>query len=181
MMIFATWSTYVGPLGGVLLGFLLGAAANWIREKWRLKRLREALRAECKTLLCQIPDKKDIVVQSVRALRERDLLCGSHVRCATMVYRTVLPDLLLKLSDEERDVLHYAYEHLRVADEEVEQQERSVEMLKRQGMTEPHAALANHLEALLGAYDLAHRLLQSFLNGSPVDVARREQRLKNIK
>ena len=47
-------------LAGVVVGFVLAEGARLLRYRWRLRELREALRAECRSLIAQIPQLIDI-------------------------------------------------------------------------------------------------------------------------
>ena len=166
------WSPIVGSLIGVVLGFLLGAAGGSVRAALRIRRLHRALDAECRTMISHIARKKQIFAKAVDALRRGKLVPGRHVKAPTIVYDRHVSDLIPQLTDEERTVLHYAYERVRVCDEELGKQEDTISFLRNRGAENPEALVAGHLEALSPALDVAAGLFQSYLDRKPVDVVR---------
>lgn len=156
---------------GVVLGFSLGEGARWIREKYRIRRLKRAIQNELSAILAQIEDKKDILRQAVQALHQSRVLPMVAVRAITLGYNSHIKDLYEHYSEIERNCLHVIYERLRVADQHMESfHEDFQKALKDQLVNDPWKAYAGYLGDIINSYDVVRTLIQSFLNGKPEDV-----------
>lgn len=156
---------------GVVLGFSLGEGARWVREKFRIRRLKRAIQNELRAILAQIEDKEDILRQAVQALQQNRVLPMVAVRAITLGYNSHIKDLYEHYSEIERNCLHVIYERLRVADQHMESfHEDFQKALKDQLVNEPWKAYVGYLGDIIKSYEVVINLVRSFLDGRPEDV-----------
>lgn len=164
---------------GVVLGFSLGEGARWVREKFRIRRLKKAIQNELSAILAQIEDKKDILRQAVQALHQNQVLPMVAVRAITLGYNSHIKDLYEYYSEIERNCLHVIYERLRVADQHMESfHDDFQKALKDQLVNEPWEAYTGYLGDIIESYDFVRNLIKSFLNRKPADVFHMSTRRK---
>ena len=164
---------------GVLAGWVLGEGTRWVREIFRIRKLSAALRSDLISLLAQIKDKEDILLQGIQALKSKAVMPMLSVRSVRIGYGEFIKELYPHYSDLERNCLHVIYERLRVADEVMESAHTDLlSKLKDGVLAEPWSAHIGHLEELLASYDVVENLIKSFLNGKPEDVFHIAERVK---
>ena len=172
------WLLGYQTLIGVAVGFLLGEGSRLLRDWLRIRRLRAALCAECRSLVAQIPKLIETTKECVAKLRSAQALPSRPIRAVTTIYHAVIAELAPHLTVSERSVLHVAYDRLRAGDELLAAYEDKVaDRLPtfRQGLygsqlSDPIGTYMSKLSDLVGSYEEARRLLQSFLDGKPEDV-----------
>jgi hypothetical protein len=165
----------VGVIVGAILTLLSTIGYDAYKAWKRQRTLLAALRTECSALIGNIHSRQDILKKSVAALRSGLVLPGGHVRSPHMVYMTYMPELVPSIDEQHRNMLHIAYETMRVGDEWLENQEDSiVKMRQVEGSPKfsAHSALADQLEDVSESYEKARDLLQKFLDGEEIDVYR---------
>jgi len=156
---------------GVVLGFSLGEGARWVRERFRIRRLKRAVQNELRAILAQIEDKEDILRQAVQALQQNQVLPMVAVRAITLGYNSHIKDLYDHYLETERNCLHVIYERLRVADQHMESfHEDFQKALKDQLVNKPWEAYVGYLGDIIESYEVVRNLIRSFLNGQPDDV-----------
>ena len=71
--------TSLSTLAAVGVGFLLGEGSRYWREHSRISKLKGMINQELRSILAQIPQKRDIVYQMIEALKKRAFLSGISV------------------------------------------------------------------------------------------------------
>jgi len=156
---------------GVVLGFTLGEGARWLREKFRIRRLKKVVQNELCAILAQIEDKEDILRQAVQALQQNKVLPMVAVRAITLGYNSHIKDLYEHYSEIERNCLHVIYERLRVADQHMEAfHDDFQKALKDRLVNDPWDAYIGYLGDIIKSYEVAKNLICSFLKRKPDDV-----------
>ena len=156
---------------GVVLGFLLSVAAEVTRRWLRIRRLKQALRAECESLIAQIPFLIDTLQKRIDLLENEIYLPGPDVRGISIIYDATIGELASNMSAKERNALHIAYQTLRIGDKIVASYvEDAIEMIKSDTVADTPKAFTNTFKDLIKSYEIASKLLQSYLDGDPVDV-----------
>jgi hypothetical protein len=161
----------MGALAGVIVGFLLATVWQAWRERKRIRRLKRALDEECLSLVAQIPFLIEVVDNLVRCLKDGRLLSGESVRAMSSVYSSAISDLAPHLSLRERNLLHVAYERLRVNDQvlaSLVSEFREAWSMQRPGG--PWEEFINKLSDTRESYQVTRTLLKSYLEDDPVDV-----------
>ena len=158
-------------LAGVAVGFLPGEGSRYLRyriEIWRNKRL---VRTELQSVLGQLPQKRDILVQAIGQMKEKRFLPLVSVRTGTVGYYSVQELLYPHLRPIERNCLHIIFERLRIADEQMDRMEEAfVRALKENVLADPWGIFIRRCEELLDSYDAVAKLARSYLEGKPIDV-----------
>src|SRR5439155_8318358 len=164
------WATLIG----VIVGFMLGEGSRLLRDSWRVRQLRQAMRAECQSLIAQIPQLIDLTQKCVASLQGGNVLPGLHVPAATVVYQSVIAELAPHLTEKERNLLHVCYERLRVGDELLTNYATEVldglALRSKLPGFEPFGPYGVMLKEQVESYRIVQRLLHSFLDGNPEDV-----------
>ena len=88
---------------GVLAGWGLGEGTRWVREIFRIRKLSAALRTELRSLLAQIKDKEDILLQGIQALKSQAVMPMLSVRSVRIGYGEFIKELYPRYSDLERN------------------------------------------------------------------------------
>ena len=163
-------------LAGVALGFAFGEGARYARYRLEIWRNKRIIVTELKTILSQLPQKKDILQQAIAKLKQHQFLPTLSVRSITTGYRAVIDDLYPHLSLVERNCLHVIYERLRVADEQMDGfQANFIEAVKEKVINDPWGAYVGRLEELLESYAVVDTLARSYIAKTPIDVFSVEQ------
>ena len=100
----------------VLFGFLLGEGCRYIRYRLRILKLKRIIKEELKSILAQIPQKKEIVNQIILELENKKILPGFSVGIINIGYNKHISELYKYLNINQRNCLHVIYEHLKVAE-----------------------------------------------------------------
>jgi hypothetical protein len=155
----------------VLLGALLGEGTRYARYRLEILRNRRIIKTELRTVLSQLPQKRDILNQAIRHLSEQRVMPMLSVHAVTTGYRCVIDDLYPHLSLVERNCLHVIYERLRVADQQMDEFEGSFTRTREEGViNDLWTVYAERLEELLESYSVVEDLARSYVTGEPVDV-----------
>ena len=166
----AFWGV-IGTVLGVVLGFFLNVAYSYIVKNLHVRKLKQSLQDECRSLLTQIPQLTDIFEQCVDNLNQGKILPGPAVRSLSTVYRSTITDIYPFLSIKERNLLHVVYERLRVGDEILE---NYVSLLSRELqenlIKDPIQGWIVRMNNQLDSYEIIIDLLKSYLNHSAKDV-----------
>lgn len=126
--------------------------------------------AECTAILNQLPQVRELVDHVIAALQQQQILPATHVHTPRAVYTLAVTDLIPRLPTAERNLLHVAYEHLRVADEFLDGYGRDLLADLREGVIDdPWAAYESHLRDIATSLDTVQGLLGSYLKGEPID------------
>lgn len=156
---------------GVALGFLLGEGSRYARYRWDIHRNRGLVRAELKTVLAQLPQKRDILNQAIAHLKDHRFMPTLACRTVTAGYYGVLEGLYPHLSLRERTCLHIIFERVRVADEQMDEFEKSfVSAVKDKIISDPWSTFSDRLDELLQSYAVIEHLAKTYLDGKPEDV-----------
>jgi cell division protein FtsB len=163
----APWFAFIG----VALGFLLGEGSRYARYRWDIHRNRKLVVAELQAILAQLPQKRDILHQAIAHLNEQRFMPTLSCRTVTTGYYSVLEQLYPHLSLRERTCLHIIFERLRVADEQMDEFEKSfIGALKDKLVGDPWSIFSGRLQELLDSYQVVEDLARSYLTGEPIDV-----------
>lgn len=156
---------------GVILGFVLSEASSVLHHRIRLWRLKKALRAECESAVAQIPQLVDILDQCMASLKQKQILPGPAVKAISTVYGATITELAPYLSTKERNLLHVAYERLRVGDEILASYAADLlNALKEKVMGDPWQAYIDRITGQIDSYKVVRELLRSYLDGELIDV-----------
>ena len=156
---------------GVLLGFFLGEGYRLMLERYNIRKMKEVLQSELRSIKAQIKSKEDILLQAIQKFQTRHVLPTISVRTVRTGYDAYLGSLYLTYSERERNCLHVIYERLRISDEIMDSFDKDFQESLKSGLVEqPWDVAVSQLEELLRAYDVIDRLIQSFLDGTPEDV-----------
>ena len=158
-------------LAGVWLGWFLNQRTVEGREKKRVEKLQNMLKGELASLLCQLPDKRDIIRRIISSLDAGKLLPGESVHALRVVYDHYGPELFEYLDDKERNCLHVVYEGLRVLDRNLDAFCADF-MAARANETypDPRKAFKSRFGDLDRTCAELEELIKGYLKGQPVDV-----------
>ncbi len=164
----------VGILGtviGVILGFLLNLVYDCFKHRFRIRRLKQALKDECRSLIKQIPQLIHIFQEIIKNLRKDKILPGESVHSLSTVYNSVIVEISPYLSLKERNVLHVIYERLRVGDEILENYMSILAReLAEKFIQDPINLWISRMQDQIGSYNKVEELINSYLQGNPNDV-----------
>lgn len=158
-------------LAGVFVGFLLGEGSRYLRYRLDIRRNKRLVQTELRSVLAQLPLKKDILNQAIDHMRQQRFLPLLSVTTVTLGYYSVQESLYPHLKPLERNCLHVIFERLRVADEQMDQMERAfMAAVKDKVIADPWSVFIGRCEELTTSYDVVAELATSYLAGKPVDV-----------
>ena len=164
-------SSEIAGLIGVVLGFGLSEFSQYVKYRGRIRRLRVVVTEELKSIRQQISQKTEILDQAITKLKQKRIRPTLSVHALTIGYRSVLGELYGHLGDLDRNCLHVIYEYLRVGDETMDRFETDiVRALKEKIIDDPYEMYAGRLGEVLSAYQQAEKLIDSYLEGKPIDV-----------
>ena len=83
---------------GVVVGWLLGEGSRLLHARLRIQKLKRMLREELKSILAQLPQKRDILHKLREALGNNRILSGMGVSTIVTAYSYALPELYEHLS-----------------------------------------------------------------------------------
>lgn len=157
---------------GVLFGFLLGEGTRYIRYRLRRYRLERIIEEELKSILVQIPQKKDITVQMIDRLNNRRILSGLSVGIINTGYKQHISELYEHLTLLQRNCLHVIHEYLNIAEKILFSFEKNFmdALLKEKNIHDPFETYKGRLQDVLESYDKVESLIKGYLNGKPTDV-----------
>ena len=156
---------------GVALGFMLGEGSRYAKYRLQIRRNRGIVGAELRSVLAQLPQKRDILNQAIGHLRKERFMPTLSVRMVATGYHSVLEDLYPHLRPLERNCLHVVFERLRVADDQLDQfEDIFVSALKDKIVSNPWVTYRERLEQLAASYLIVEELAHSYLAGAPIDV-----------
>lgn len=159
------------PLVGVFVGFTIGELSRILRERSRRTRLCKQIRDELKTNLHFIPQKKDILQKSLRAMQSAEILDTNSIPFCDTIYEGHYSEIAPFLSALERNVIHVIYHGQGIIQKCMDGYEpelRSQESVKQIALMNIFRIKFQDLVKQLGTQEL---LIKSVLDGSPIDVA----------
>jgi hypothetical protein len=169
-------------IAGVVIGFALGAGYQELRERGRRKRLRLQLIEEVKANWYSIPQKKATLQSMLKSLGNKKILPGESVPFCEVIYANHYPSFAPFLSLKERNILHVIYSSHRIVDQTMSSFGRDIQSA---GAGEPLLrvvkAYTAMLSSLLPDLDVQKRLMESFLDGTPVDVLHMDKSLEELR
>ncbi len=167
------WSL-IGVIIGVILGFLLGEVSRYIRYRLRIYKLKYIVKDELKSILAQIPQKKDIVNKIIVSLEKegsQEILSGLSVGIINTGYKQHIAELYEHLSLLQRNCLHVVHESLNIADKTLFSFENDFISALRENIIEtPYTAYRGRFGDILKSYDVVEGLIKGYLDGKPTDV-----------
>ena len=162
---------WYAPLVGVAVGFVLAEGSRYLCYRWVIVRDKRAIKTELRSILSQLPQKRDVLTQAIESLRADKLLPTRTVRAVVTGYSTLLPNLYPHLNLLQRNCLHVIYERLRVADEITDSfEEDFLRAVREKVMKDPWGMYSARLGELLESYQMVEDLAKSYLDGNPIDV-----------
>ena len=165
-----TSSSFWG-LAGVVIGFVLGQGARYIRFRWRIHRLKGVIDTELKSLLYQIDQKKDIIRQAIGRLKQKKFLPTQSIPAMTTAYREFFGEVYEHLCPIQRNCVHNVYERLHLADKVLDSFEREfLTAIKDKIISDPFQAYSDRLEEVQQALNEAQELIRGYLEGNPKDI-----------
>lgn len=169
--------TLIGVLAGVVVGFGLGEGSRWVRGKLRIDRLRRMFREELKAMKQQIPEKKEMLLDAISALRGREAVPEIlAVPVIDVGYSNHFPEVYEHLSYRQRNCIHVIHHHLKIADRIMKSfKDEFMEVLERNKrgasvLFDPWKTHIRRLESILTNYDNVERWIDGYLAGNPPDV-----------
>jgi hypothetical protein len=163
-------SPFVGLIGAVI-GFCLAEGSRYFTRRMEISQNREILRTELESVLAQLPQKRDILLQAINHMEGERFMPTSGVRMMISGYAAIILPLYPHLKPLERNCLHVIYERLRFADEFLDKLEDSfAKSIKDEVFPKPFIVYRDRLRELLNSYDVVEKLVRSYLSGHPLDV-----------
>ena len=161
----------LGALLGVVVGIVLAEVLTHRRSKSRIKGLKELIIDELKALKYQIPQKKDLIMKMMEALKKHELLGGDSVRFLDTGYRQHYAEIYKSLTLKQKNCLHVVYGILENCDHTMFKFEAEIRSaLKDKAINEPFSAYAGRLQDYHERLKTAEELIDSYLKGEPIDV-----------
>lgn len=158
-------------LFGVILGFVLGEGARYARHRWEIERNKRIIRTELQSILSQLPQKQNILLQAIAHFSQQTFMPTLSVRSVTAGYNAILGDLYPHLTLVERNCLHVIYERLRVADEQMDGLEDNfVNAVRDKIISDPWAVYTGRLKELLESFKVVDALARAYIAKKPIDV-----------
>jgi hypothetical protein len=137
----------------------------------RIYRLKRIVKEELKSILSQIPLKKDIVNQIISSLEKQRILSGLSVKIVNTGYNRHIEELYEHLTVLQRNCLHVIHEHLAVADKILFSFEQDFLSAKREQIIDnPFDAYKGRFRDILNSYSVVEKLIKGYLKGKPEDV-----------
>lgn len=162
-------SSWIG-LAGVGVGFLLGEGSRYARYRLDIRRNKQLVRAELKSLLSQIPQKRDILNQAAAHLRSGRFMPTMSVHSITTGYYSVLESLYPHLPLIERNCLHVIFERIRVVDDLMDNLEDLFTKAMKDQIFDAPTIYSERIDELLESLNVVENLSISYLARSPIDV-----------
>ena len=156
---------------GVILGFLLAEVSRYISYRVRICKLKRMIAIELKSILAQIPLKKDIINQVINELKQNKILSGLSVAILNMGYKQHISELYKELSVLKRNCLHVIHQRLEIADKLLSSYHNELILaLQQKIIKNPFQAYINTFQEVLKSYDDVEYLIKGYLNKKPTDV-----------
>jgi len=168
-------------LVGVVIGFVLSTGQTLVADFLRRRRLRRALEDELRANLRAFTDKLDIIYQWQQHRKNNLVFDMRSVPFLRAIYDGHYAELVQKMTAKERNVLHFVYSYFATVDATMAQFGDDIA-----GKMPPEAdnIIARYDACLADFAPLASKaeeLINSFLAGMPVDVARVDTSLEEVK
>lgn len=156
---------------GVILGFLLGEGSRYLRYWLRIRRLKRIVKEELRSILFQIPLKRDVVNQIITKLENQRILSGVSVGIINTGYKQHITELYEHLSFLQRNCLHVIHEHLNLADKTLFSFEHEIiSAIREKIIKNPFETYKGRFQDILKSFDVVEGLIKGYLNGKPTDV-----------
>jgi len=156
---------------GVVVGFSLSEILRTIRETLRVRKLKGLIEDELRALKYQIPQKKDLILKMIEALKKHELLPGNSVKFLDTGYRQHFAQLYEKLTPKQKNCLHVIYGVLANCDFMMFSFEDEIKSaLKDPAINDPFSAFAGRLNDYRDRLKNVEDLIESYLKGDPTDV-----------
>jgi hypothetical protein len=166
-------------LAGVLLGFALGAGWEYLRERKKRSRAKSFIRKELEANRTMIPQRIDLLTKMRQECTQARLLSGKGVGFMTAAFEQGMPVAYESFSILERDNLHFLYTYFNRTDEFMDTFiEDLTRMLETKGIKDPFRDYAKIIGDVIDNLKRTEELISRFLEGSPVDVLYRNQKVK---
>ena len=132
---------------------------------------------ELKSILAQIPQKKNIINRILSELEKGNILSGLSVGIVSTGYKNHISELYEHLYLEQRNCLHVIYEYLDVADKILSSFEPDCKSVPvgSQVHSSRVEMYKKRFHEILNSYDFVLDLIKKYLQGNPPEV------FKNIK
>jgi len=164
-------SPYFWSLIFVLVGFLLGEGSRYFRYRSRLWKLKRIIKEELRSILAEIPLKKDIVQQIIAALEKHQVLPGLSVGIINTGYKQHIAELYEHFSFLERNCLHVIHEHLDINDKILFLfEDKFKSAIQDKVINKPFEFYKGYFKEILQSYDIVENLIKAYLDGNPTDV-----------
>ena len=167
---------------GMVVGFGLGEVSRWIHGLLRTRKLKALIEDELEAIKYQIRDKRDIIKQILNALANSQILGGSSVKFLDAGYRTYFFEINEHLTLLQRNCIHVIYERLNNIDGVLfafEDEFRSAS--KDPVVSDAYEKAIANLTDCKDSLNVIRKLIDSYLDGSPIDVFYIEQPLDENK
>ncbi len=166
-----TKSSSFWTLVGVMLGFLLGEGSRYLRYRVRICKLKEIVKKELRSILAQIPQKRDIVNQIIYNLEKQQILPGLSVAIINTGYKQHIAELYEHLNVLQRNCLHVIHDRLDVADRVLSSFEHDlISAMREKILHDPFKAYKGRFEDIFKSYDVVENLIKDYLDEKPADV-----------
>jgi len=161
----------ISVISGVILGFLLGEGIRQLHYRLRIRKLKRIVKEELRSILAQIPQKKNIVKNIIAALEKQQILSGVSVGIINTGYKQHIAELYEHFSFLQRNCLHTIHERLNVADKTLFSFEHDlISAIREKIIDNPFEAYKRRFQDILKSYDAVEGLIKGYLDGELADV-----------
>ena len=159
-------------LVGVIIGFLLSALWEVIKNRLSICKKRRAIENELRTNLGFIPQKIDILKKLEASLNQKRILPSDSVHYTTDLYDLYIGEVGLHLSEDQRGCLHVVYEHMKGVDRFLDSTFRDFIEFRASGqLSDPFEAFSGMCEDLIEKSNLTQDMIKEYLAGKPRKVS----------
>lgn len=158
----------IGTVTGAVVGFLLLAGYEIVKDKQSNKRKKDAIRSELNTNLGLISQKIDHLKNLKESLKKEKILPGQNVHCTTYLYDIYIGDIGGQLSKDERENLHVIYESMKVIDKFLDDVFiQFINLRMSEQLSEPFGAYIEMCNGLIKRCNLIQDMIKECLSDNP--------------
>jgi len=155
-------------LSGVIVGFLLSALWEIIKNKLSIHRKRKAIESELRTNLGLIPQKIDLLNKVKTSLDQETVLPSYTVHYTTYLNDHYIGNVGPHLTEDQRSCLHVIYESMKFVDRFLDSLFRDFIEFRSSGqLSEPFKAFSGMCEDLIERSNLTQEMIKEYLMGKP--------------
>ena len=162
-------------LVAVVLGFILGEAASYVREKRKAKGAKSNIEKELEANVAMIPQRIDLLTKMKEECSSKRILSGKGVDFMTMAFDRGMGLAYDLFTIVERANLHVLYSYFKRTDEFMDTYAEQIsQAIQNSGIKDPWRDYQGIIGDLTNTLKLTSELVEKFLAHKPVDVLYRE-------